>query len=80
MSISLVEAELTVNIVLEYYQMRNPKKKEELEEFWQEQIGIVAPHNAQGRLIIRMLLDELSKNKKLPLSKNELSVLLRLIG
>lgn len=55
--ISLFEAEMVTQIVANFYEMINPKDKIAEIEFWNEKIGVVAPHNAQGRTIIRKLFD-----------------------
>ncbi|MBD3193631.1 MAG: AAA family ATPase [Candidatus Lokiarchaeota archaeon] len=61
--VSALEAEIVVQLLRGYFEMVNPKTKEEETEFWKEKVGVVAPHNAQGRVIIRKIYDELKKNK-----------------
>jgi hypothetical protein len=61
--VSSLEAELVVQIVINYYNMCNIKNEKEEKEFWLEKLGVVAPHNAQGRLIIRRIFDEMTKPK-----------------
>ena len=58
--VSSLEAELAVQIVISYYTMCNIKGEKEEKEFWMEKLGVVAPHNAQGRLIIRRIFDEMT--------------------
>jgi len=41
--------------------MCNIKNEKEERKFWLEKLGVVAPHNAQGRLIIRRIFDEMTK-------------------
>ena len=53
--ISVLEANIVTKILLGYYRMVNPKNTEEEIKFWSEKVGVVAPHNAQGRTIIRNL-------------------------
>jgi len=61
--VSVLEAEVVTKITLGYYNMCNPKTEKEEIVFWTEKLGIVAPHNAQGRLIIRRIFDELTDLK-----------------
>ena len=51
----MLEANIVTKILLGYYRMVNPKNTEEEIKFWSEKVGVVAPHNAQGRTIIRNL-------------------------
>jgi len=37
--------------------MKDPKNEQEEVQFWTEGVGVVAPHNAQGRTIIRYVFD-----------------------
>lgn len=59
-SVSLLESELAASIVLAYHAMVAPATAAEEERFWEEKVGIVSPHNAQGRIIIRRLYDALA--------------------
>jgi hypothetical protein len=59
-SVSPLESELSASIVLAYYTMVAPATAAEEENFWEEKVGIVAPHNAQGRIIIRRIYDALA--------------------
>jgi len=72
MSISKLETEIVVNLILGYYKMINPKTATDQKKFWEDEIGIVAPHNAQGRMIINTIFDEMIKNKNTQLVENEL--------
>jgi len=64
-AVSELEATLVCQIVMGFYLMVMPdlenSSQSDLEraekEFWNEKLGIVAPHNAQGRLIIKKLYD-----------------------
>jgi hypothetical protein len=76
-AVSLIEAELTINLILGYYRMLNPDTKEKQRKFWSEEVGVVAPHNAQGRLIIQLLYRQLSKNDLSLLGGDELMESLR---
>lgn len=57
--VSTTEAYLVYMIVKEYYNMISPKNKAEEVNFWTNQVGVVAPHNAQGTAIIQKLYQEL---------------------
>jgi len=59
-SVSMFEAEMAANIVLAFYDMVAPASVSEEELFWEKKVGVVAPHNAQGRLVIRKIYDELT--------------------
>lgn len=74
-ALSLNEAILTVALVEGYYSMVSPQTKDEEREFWSEKIGIVAPHNAQGRFITRELFGRMKEKSKL--SPDELMEQLR---
>ncbi len=58
-SISEIEADITENIVANYFKMIEPDSVQSEKEFWSTKIGIVAPHNAQGRLIVRKIYESL---------------------
>jgi len=60
-TISLIEAELVVSMVIEYFTFINPKNKDEFYEFWTSQLGVVVPHNAQSNLIIQKIYSSLEK-------------------
>jgi len=68
--ISLFEANIVAQIILSFYQMIAPRNKVEEIRFWTEQIGVVAPHNAQGRTIIRRIFNHFSSRTYL--AKSEL--------
>jgi len=55
--ISVFEAFIVSQLILSFYNMRGPKNEREEVLFWNEGVGVVAPHNAQGRTIIRYLFD-----------------------
>ncbi len=76
-SISMIEAEIAVNLIIAYFNASDILNEYEEKIFWQEKIGIIAPHNAQSRLIIRKLTEELHKRKMTLLDNNELMQLLR---
>ncbi len=63
---------MTVDLILGYYHMIQPKSREQQKRFWKTQVGIVAPHNAHGRLIIRRIFEELSSDPKCKLNSDEL--------
>ncbi|MFO8018367.1 MAG: AAA domain-containing protein [Promethearchaeia archaeon] len=63
-AVSELEAEIVTLFIMGYYLMImpdfeiTPEKLENAElDFWKEKIGVVAPHNAQGRLIIKKVYD-----------------------
>ncbi|MBN1801742.1 MAG: AAA family ATPase [Candidatus Lokiarchaeota archaeon] len=53
--VSTLEAEMVSELVIGYFKMSELKTKQDEQNFWKEKIGVVAPHNAQGRLIIRKI-------------------------
>ncbi|KKN32511.1 hypothetical protein LCGC14_0813110 [marine sediment metagenome] len=57
--VSALESYLVVKIIIGYFKMVQPVSKAQERLFWRETVGVVAPHNAQGRLIIRQLYDKL---------------------
>lgn len=57
--ISEFEADLVTSLVSGYFDMIAPQNIKEERVFWKEKIGVVAPHNAQGRTIIRRIFDVL---------------------
>jgi AAA domain-containing protein len=59
-AISPLEAEIVSQVAIGFYEMIAPSTKEDERNFWTKQIGIVAPHNAQGRLIIHKIYDQIS--------------------
>ncbi|MHA1721329.1 MAG: AAA domain-containing protein [Promethearchaeota archaeon] len=59
-AVSSLEAKLVSEIVIGYYEMCDIKSKEEESEFWNEKLGVVAPHNAQGRLIIHDIFEKMT--------------------
>ncbi|MCE7733613.1 MAG: AAA family ATPase, partial [Candidatus Heimdallarchaeota archaeon] len=59
-AISMIEAQITVDLILAFYKMSAPQSKEEEKKFFLEQIGVVAPHNAHGRLIIRLIYEKMN--------------------
>ncbi len=60
-AVSSIEANLVAEIVVGYYEMRNITSEEEERLFWKEKIGVVAPHNAQGRLIIHDIFEKMTE-------------------
>ena len=62
--VSALEAFLVVKIIVGYFKMVQPNSKAQERRFWRETVGVVAPHNAQGRLIIRQLYDKLTDPSK----------------
>lgn len=83
-AVSALEAKLVTQIVLGYYIMTMPDLtstnekilQNEQNKFWTEKVGIVAPHNAQSRLIIRNLYDIFMKNNLNHLAPDKFMLLL----
>lgn len=63
--ISVFEADLVSAITVGYYNMRSPRSEDEERDFWTKRVGVVAPHNAQGRTIIRKIFKELKSKSHL---------------
>lgn len=59
-AISPLEATLVAQLVEAYFLQMKIEDATQEREFWREHIGIVAPHNAQGRLIIRSISERMS--------------------
>ena len=76
-AISMLEAKLTVRLTIAFLELQAPDSSQEEEAFWMNSIGIVAPHNAHGRLIIRMIFDELIQTEKTKLTRNALLACLK---
>ena len=76
-AVSPLEAEIVVQLIHTYYLMMSPTTDDDQRRFWQEEIGIVAPHNAQGRLIIRKALERISNTGINVLAEPELMSLLK---
>ncbi len=76
-AVSKLEAMITRDLAIGYFDMVNPSTEEEEKDFWMNKIGIVAPHNAQGRMIIRLIFDEMIQRQKTSLPKKELMIALR---
>ena len=54
-ALSTLEARLAVTVIRAFYQLMAIGSPERERRFWLEDIGVVSPHNAHGRLIIRQL-------------------------
>ncbi len=84
-AVSPLEAYIVIQLVLGYYLMNIPEKSKAFEKelrniqrmFWTEKLGVVAPHNAQGRLIIRQLHQILNDYDLNALGERELMELLK---
>ena len=59
-AVSEVEAQLVADVVCAFYRQLSPATPMEEQRFWAEELGIVSPHNAHGRLIIREIYSRLS--------------------
>jgi len=69
--VSQLEAYLVARIIKGFYQMINPQDAKEEIQFWTNKVGVVAPHNAQGRTIIQKAFQIIE-----PVSKLEKNVLM----
>jgi hypothetical protein len=58
-SVSPLEASIVCQVVEAFMAQVSPDSPDEERAFWREHVGIVAPHNAQGRLITRTIADAL---------------------
>jgi hypothetical protein len=67
--ISLFEAQIVAEIFKGFYLMINPRNETEEKRFWAEMVGVVAPHNAQGRTIIRNVFQLFEMITNLPKSE-----------
>ena len=76
-AISQIEAQIVVEIIYRYYQMVNPQTEADQIKFWEEGVGVVAPHNAQGRIIIRDLFERISSLEGNLLNPTKLMVALK---
>ncbi len=76
--ISEFEAEITVQLVTFFYRLVSPMSKNDQDQFWKEHVGIVAPHNAQGRVIVRRLYQRITNIQvpRLTLTPDRLMTLL----
>ena len=54
-SLSPLEAKLVVDLILAFYRQLQPQTPEQELDFWEDKVGVVSPHNAQGTRIINML-------------------------
>jgi hypothetical protein len=76
-SVSLLEASIAKDVLINYYQMIKPSSEEEEMIFWTQEVGVVAPHNAQSRLIIRLVHNELRRMNLSKLSSSKLMLALK---
>ncbi len=66
LSVSPLECEVVKQIVIGYYAMVAPPDVDAEKTFWEDNIGIVAPHNAQGRVIIHSIYEAVVGASRLP--------------
>ncbi|MCH8906968.1 MAG: AAA family ATPase, partial [Candidatus Heimdallarchaeota archaeon] len=71
-AISKIEAYVAERLILSYFNMIEPSTREEEIKFWTEKVGIVAPHNAQSRLIIQNIFMFMIANNLSQLNEDEL--------
>lgn len=58
-AVSVLEAELVARIVSVFFRQMAPQNANEEMNFWRSEVGIVSPHNAHGRLIVRSIYEAL---------------------
>ncbi|MCH8909098.1 MAG: hypothetical protein IH840_18615, partial [Candidatus Heimdallarchaeota archaeon] len=75
-SLSLLELQITVDLILHVFTNRGPETVDAQREFWKEVIGIVAPHNAHGSSIINQLHQRILARDLNQLDADELLALL----
>ncbi len=64
-AVSEIEAQITADLAVAFFKARNPRTVKEEKDVWRKGIGIVAPHNAHGRLIVRLIFDEIYELSKM---------------
>ncbi len=75
--VSTLEADIVTFLILGFINMKNLGNEVEELRFWNEQVGVVAPHNAQGRLIIRRIYNEIRRNDLTFLKDDQLMKILK---
>lgn len=60
--VSPLEANLTAELCLGFFEQMAVTTAAEERKFWTEELGIVAPHNAQGRLVTRAIYAALTRS------------------
>ena len=71
LSVSVIEVNISLQIVIQLYETSNILTADGFYHFWENNLGIVAPHNSQCNLIIQRLLDYFSETN-LPLTIDEI--------
>ena len=61
-AVSEIEADIVTDIVCAFWWQMNPRTPEAEHIFWAEELGVVSPHNAHGRLIIRKIYARLTED------------------
>lgn len=59
-AVSPLEASLAASLCVAFLRQMKVQSAAEERDFWRDALGIVAPHNAQGRLVTRALYDALT--------------------
>ena len=75
---SPLEAKLAAEAIFAFHEQLAPADADAEERFWKEEVGVVAPHNAQGRLILQRVQELFAQHpgrSKLP--QERLDALLR---
>jgi hypothetical protein len=75
---SPLEAKLATEAIFAFHEQLAPADADAEERFWKEEVGVVAPHNAQGRLILQRVQELFAQHpgrSKLP--QERLDALLR---
>ncbi len=70
-TISIIESQIVVSLIMEYYRIIAPQNEMDFNDFWATKLGIVVPHNAQSNLIIQKIYAFLEKEIDY-ISNNEL--------
>ena len=60
-AVSPLEAKLTSELCVAFFEQMGVRDEAQERKFWSEEIGIVSPHNAQGRLVTRTIYESLTR-------------------
>ncbi|MDH5401553.1 MAG: AAA domain-containing protein [Candidatus Heimdallarchaeota archaeon] len=75
-NLSLLEISMTVDIIMDLFNMMDPNSAEDQREFWSRGLGIVAPHNAHGKTIVNRVFQRMITHQSNQLQADELNLLL----
>ncbi|MDP3278401.1 MAG: AAA domain-containing protein [Deltaproteobacteria bacterium] len=78
-SVSPLESSMAAQLAVDFFAQMGVASERDERDFWQEHLGIVSPHNAQGRLIARTIYDRMTQpeQRKTFLSDGDLLQALR---